>query len=219
MTKTGEPVRDGSNILYVVFHGDVVFVDKHDQNFIRVLTADNPDHVKMAGPWLGERSIPPGSQLKLFGDLTVGHGSIYHHRDRFVIFSHAPGNPTAKPYFDLVFPRPSAILPGDVVGLDPMQGTIEIIGPYGVGFDTPDGKQPAQVDLSPVFKYEFTGEVPYLGISPDPTDDLPRWEAQEGLPGEIFPPRLRTRRPLRDFAHVRMAFVMAADLLGVWARF
>jgi hypothetical protein len=209
------PPRAEQPILYVVFHGDFVFVDNHKAGarFIRVLAPQMDEHVYMAGPWLAERNIPMGTILELDPDSVKGTGqeTIHHHTDQFLIFDSAPGNPEAQPHFEILLPRPDAILKSEIVTFDPSMVVIET---PGVTFEAPD----VSLDLRPVFQYY----LPDPGSTPRPSLMIPEgygnpamsWIASESCPGyyslHIFAETDRNFGP----GHSRMAFHESAKLLG-----
>jgi hypothetical protein len=141
--------------------------------FIRVLAPH--EHVYMAGPWLAERNVPRGTILKLDQDNIVGAGqeTIHHHTDQFLIFDNAPGNPEAKPHFELLLPRPDAILKSEVVHFD---SSMVVIDTPGVAAEA----RAASLDLRPVFKYYLP--IPRSPPSPrllDGHDELLQRQARE----------------------------------------
>lgn len=215
------PPHPQRRVLYVVFHGDFVFIDNHKAGarFIRVLAPQMDEHVYMAGPWLAERNIPRGTILGLDPNSVEGTGqeTIHHHPDQFLIFVNAPGNSEAQPHFELLLPRPDAILKSQLVTFD---GSLVVIETPGVEFEAPD----RSLDLRPVFQYY----LPDPGSSPPPSlpslmipegygDATMNWIASESCPGyyslHIFAEADRNFGP----GHSRMAFRESAMLLGLEA--
>jgi hypothetical protein len=66
-----------------------------------------------------------------------------------------------------------------------------------------------------VFKYTAHGGLPFLG--PRPGDDMWKWAAREGQTGYLSLHVFAEIDRYPDFGHVRMAFEMATDLVGVQA--
>lgn len=202
-------------VLYVVFHGDFVFIDNHKAGakFIRVLAPQMDEHVYMAGPWLAERNIPRGAVLELDRKILQGLGqeTIHNHTDQFLIFDNAPGNPEAQPHFELLLPRPDAILKSQIVTFDQ---SLVVIETPGVSFEAPD----VSLDLRPVFKYCLSASTPpFLMIPEGYGDPTMKWTASESCPGyyslHIFAESDRNFGP----GHSRMAFRESALLLGIEA--
>jgi hypothetical protein len=200
-------------ILYVIFHGEIVFRDDAANNEICVLTPKMSDHVFEAGPWLGERNIPEGSDIRLRGVLRTGTDKIRNHPDRFLIFNSSTGSqkkPMGKApmdkamggsHFTIHMPRPVAILPGFTVEVSPDVVTSAHLV-----------KVPPAVDVRPVFMYLIKpGGNPRLkdtrngrewraGAGPTLFQSLHVVAAHDGI---ATPP------------HEVMAFKMATALLGI----
>jgi len=201
--------------LYVVFHGELIFTDVRSSYFIRVRTPHMDEHVFMAGPWLGEQQIPAGAMVQLFGAEVVGRDSIHHHLDQFVIFRNPPGNPDAKPYFEILLPRPKQILKGQLVQFDPLALVIDT---PGVTFETEGDYPPSSLDLHPIFQYDLSSpHTPFLAVRDGDGDDFPKWPSSLGMPGyyslHVFAESDQDLGP----GHTQMAFRESAMLLGVEA--
>ena len=211
------PARPKQPVLYVVFHGDFVFIDHHQAGakFIRVLAPEMDEHVYMAGPWLAERNIPRGTVLELDRNSVqkTGRESIHNHTDQFLIFDNTPGNPEAQPHFELLLLRPDAILRSQTVTFD---RSLVVIETPGVSFEAPD----ECLDLRPVFQYNLTNPdsaPPRLVIPDGCGNPAMSWIASESCPGyyslHIFAESDRNFGP----SHSRMALHESARLLGMEA--
>jgi len=213
--KGGNSEKSVYGTLYVVFHGELIFTDVRSSSFIRVRTPQMHEHVFMAGPWLGERHIPAGAMLQLYGAEIGGQDSIHNHLDQFVIFQNPPGNPDAMPYFEILLPRPKSILSGRLVDFDP---TALVIDTPGVTFETNNKRPPSSLDLYPIFQYDLSSsEVPFLGVREGDGDSFPQWPSSMGTPGYYSLHIYAESDQDLGAAHSQMAFRESAMLLGVEA--
>jgi hypothetical protein len=218
-----------TNILYVVFHGELAFYDTWDSDCIRVYapvvyanaTAPSASqiasgttppfippvlsHTYMAGRWLGEREIPRGSTLQLNG-VVAGRATIS--QSKIVRLGQNSEPRPASAYFEIRLPRPHEILDGYIIDC---AGAIVIN-------DAPSAVQ--EMDLRPVFKYRMKEDYAWLtdlDNCPD-HDPLRNWGAGIGIPGYYSLHIFAEEDDLfsdPDESHARNAFATAGHVLGV----
>jgi hypothetical protein len=109
----GDPPRAG--YLHVVFHGLFCFFEEETEIIVRTPRVDHmggggmpmPEHVYLAGNWLGEVTYPPGKDYKLTG---VEHGYARFPRDVNLVIAGGSRAPNPKGlYAEFGLPYPMQI--------------------------------------------------------------------------------------------------------------
>src|SRR5689334_15580453 len=86
-----------------VLHGEIAIFDNPLKDTIYVYTPDIPEHVHMAGPWMGEQRIPRGLTLELTG-VKPGKDKIENYYQQFLVLK--GGRPSGESaYTQIRVPR------------------------------------------------------------------------------------------------------------------
>jgi hypothetical protein len=212
----------GSQTCYLVLHGGIaIFETARDVLPISIFAPFMPEHVYMAGPWLGEQRIPNPITLQLTGvDPTSGCDSMANHPDNFVVFQGGTANPSSS-CLEIRLPRPVNITSHLAHELNAQ--SIKLDGPSGVSLLLPQGSTfpPLMSDCS-VFEYALdgSGAIPRLervgGLQPG---DTPQWIAKRNAVTGAFSLHVYAETDADDVdgGHSEETFGSSADTLGIQA--
>ncbi len=199
------------NTLYVVFHGELAFVDIQGAEYIRVYAPKVPTHIYMAGQWLGENQIPLDTTLALVGVYDGGASTA--HSKIISLGQQSESRPVAA-HFEIRLPRPDKILNGYVIPLS--------TGDFTIGRKNPAPINVLEMDLRPIFQYTMRENRAYLCDLDDvsdldnESDNSKNWAAGLGCPGyyalHIF---AEEDIVLNDKDHTSEATECAGRILGV----
>ena len=213
---TIEPNQAGSNWqLYVVLHGALAIHEDRDSEWIRVFAPEMKEHSYLAGPWLGEITIPSGSTLVLKGVEPTkgvepnGSDSLANHPSEMLLFEGGQCNP-AMSYLEICLPRPKNIGTPAAVQMDADQ--VQVYGP----------KQAfsPQTSRCTVFIYDVKpGNTPSLDVIDSVTTGMNSakcFPAGQGS-GSWFSLHIFAEAPylISDPVHAASAFRMAAGIIGI----
>ena len=103
---------DLTKICYVVLHGEMSIFDDPAANYIRLLMPIMNDHVYMAGPFLAERHLPPGSAFLMTG-VSAGAYKFTDKNERgnYVFFKNSSATPESDTV-QVLLPRPKCVYRG-----------------------------------------------------------------------------------------------------------
>ena len=207
------------SVLYVVFHGEIVFFDScKPEDSIQAYAPEMDIHVYSAGPWLAENMIPKGLKLKLDG-VSTGVATLEECREVMVIYNDAA--PVAKSisstdnHMLIELPRAEVIFSG--ARIDLQYDKISVKPPHT--FSQPSDYANA---LCTVFQYTTnTVGVPQLLITGNlnGTNEMNpaglKWLAAEGKSGYFVLHFYAEADVLPDSMHIEQASRKGASLVGV----
>jgi hypothetical protein len=217
--KTEVPTAETT--FYLVLHGEIAIYDGEGES-ISIFTPPMPEHVYMAGPWLGEERIPEGLTLQLTGvNEMIGTDLLRNYPDQFVIFQGGRLNPAGS-YLEIRAPRPVKIHP---CGLTPLfDYSITLDGPPGVSLLLPKGSTfPPFIAECCVLEYQISEGVkqpPALELvtGPDPTVQA-TWIGGQNSLTRGFSMHIYTESDATEKEeHAAASFHSAAAILGASAQ-
>jgi hypothetical protein len=193
----------------LVLKGEIAIFTDNDNDCLRLLAPDLPEHAYAAGPFLGEAQIPSGLTLQL-KNVQAGRKTPADYPDLLVNLSHTRAHPELA-RFEIDVPFPHEILPGSEQDASSM--SITITNPDGSTSPIPN--MPKHTCLAAILVYSWDGvHAPFLV---DPVS------GRQWLSGGKLPPYRslhvaaagETEAAEQQADHAKVAFHKASALLGV----
>jgi hypothetical protein len=155
-------------VFYLVLHGEIAIFDSNNPDGgLTIYTPDIPEHVYMAGPWLGEERVQRGVGLELVGLQMKEEGTamIQDLAQNFLVFWGGMPRPVST-YMEIRVRRPNKIWPCMVLPLQ--KDAVSQLS--GVSVVLPDGANyPPSIAQCTVFEYDLeSGAQPRLQQSAGP---------------------------------------------------
>ena len=190
--------------LYLVLQGEFAVYGSQEENCLHILAPDLEDHVYLAGPWLGEATIPKNTSLQLTPNVCSGNAVT-----KCLLTSVGVGTEDPRgARFHLTTPWPSKFIsgvqeqtfPGEVI--DAANNCTPIL-------------QQSFTSLILLLEYQYNGENPAL-ISNNVAWGPSTWPAgfRSGYGAIHLYATADSREAEEDEGHSRRAFREASSLLG-----
>ncbi len=211
MTHDSKANAADTDTLYVVFHGEIVFLDScNDDENIQAYAPEMDIHVYSAGAWLGENRIPSGLTLGLCG---VEHGTACFVDDKELTLIFPDAQTTSRPrHMQIDLPRPEEIISG--VRMDITPDTITVNG-TGAPLVPKDGR----LALAIIFQYRLsTPKAPLLYVKDGDVMPgfFPDWSAHNHGDGTPYVLHVYAEADCHPGAmHVEKASKDSAALIGI----
>ena len=207
------------SVLYVVFHGEIVFFDScNPKDCIHAYAPEMGIHVYSAGPWLAENLIPKGLKLKLDG-VNSGAKTLKDYSDRMVVFNHAVPDTdkinSDTNHMQIELPRPENIFSGGRIEL--AKDAIQVTPPQSFT-PTSDNYAP----LCSVFQYTILPEcrpaLKFQGTFGQTNTMCPEkleWQSAESQDGSYVLHVFAEADIVPGDEHIQEASRLGASLIGV----
>jgi hypothetical protein len=142
---------------YLVLKGEIAIFTDNDNDCLKLLAPDIPEHAYAAGPWLGEAQIPSGLTLQL-KNVQGGRKTPADYPDLLVNLSNTTAHPELA-RFEIDVPFPHEIL----AGAEQNTSSMSVIVTNPDGSTSPLPKMPKQTCLAAILVYNWDGvHAPFL---------------------------------------------------------